>query len=43
MGLACKLALASSGRTSAVFDLRRIVDVVSDHCIMEDRVDHCSS
>ena len=43
MGLACKLAVASAGRTMTIFDSRRVVDVVSDHYMMEDRVDHCSS
>ena len=41
--LACKLAVVSEGRTMTVFDLHRVVDVVADHCMMEDRVDHCSS
>ena len=43
VGLACKLVVASAGRTTIVFDLRRIIDVVADHCKMEDRVDRCSS
>ena len=33
VGLACKIA----------FDSCRVVDVVADHCMMEDRVDRCSS
>ena len=43
MGLACKLAVASAGRTTTVFDSRRVVNVIVDHCMMDDRVDHCSS
>ena len=43
MRLACKLVLASSGRTKTVLDLHRVFDVVVDHCIIKDRVDHCSS
>ena len=43
VGLACKLVVASAGRTTTVFGLRRVVVVVADHCMMEDRVDHCSS
>ena len=43
VGLACKLAVASAGRTMTVFDSRRVVDVVADHYLMEDRVDRCSS
>ena len=43
MGLACKLAVASARLTTIVFDLRRVVDVVADHCMMEDRVYRCSS
>ena len=41
--LACKLAVAVAGRMTIVFDLHRVVDVVADRCMMEDRVDHCSS
>ena len=26
---------------TTIFDLRRVVDVVVDHCMMEDRIDHC--
>ena len=40
MELVCRLAVAYVGRTPIVFDLRRVVDVVADHCMMEDR-DHC--
>ena len=43
MGLACKLAVALVGQTMTAFDSLRVVDVVADHCIMEDRVDCCSS
>ena len=43
VGLACKLAVASVGRTMIVLDSCRFFDVVGDHCMMEDRVDHCSS
>ena len=43
VGLACRLAVASPRRTTTVFDLRRIVDVVDDLCMVEDRFDHCSS
>ena len=41
--LACKLAVASARRTTIAFDSRKVVDVVADHCMMEDRVDRCSS
>ena len=41
--LACKLAIASVGRTKTVFGLCRVVDVVANHYMMEDRVDRCSS
>ena len=43
MELACKLAVPSARRTMTVFDLRRVVDVVANHCMMEERVDHFSS
>ena len=43
MGLVCKLAVASLERTTTVFDLHKVVDVVGYHCMMEDRVDLCSS
>ena len=43
VGHACKLAVASAGRTTIVFDLRRVVDVVSYHFMMHDRFDRCSS
>ena len=43
MGLACKLAVASAGRTTIVFDLHKVVDVVADRCMVEDKVDRCSS
>ena len=37
--LACKLmvAVAVAVRTTTIFDLRRVVDVVTNHCMMEDR------
>ena len=41
--LACKVAIASAGQTMTVYDSRRIVDIVADHYMMEDRVDHRSS
>ena len=43
VGLACKLTVASVGRTPTLFDSPRVVDVVTDHCMMEDRVNHFSS
>ena len=43
VGLACRLAVASVGRTTSVFDFRRVVDVAPDRCMVEDRFDHCSS
>ena len=43
VGLECKLAVASARQTTTVFDLRRVVDVVVDHCKIEDMVDRCSS
>ena len=43
VGLACKLSVASTGQMMTLFDLRRVVDVVGDRCMMEDRFDHCSS
>ena len=43
MELVCKLAVVIAGRMTIVFDSRRVFDVVADHCMMEDRVDHCSS
>ena len=42
VGLACRLVAVSVGRTTTIFDSRRFVDVVVDHFLMEDRVDHCS-
>ena len=42
VGLACNFAIALAGQTTTVFNSRRVV-VVSDHYMMEDRVDHCSS
>ena len=42
MGLACRLAVESAGRTMIVFDLRKVV-VLADRCIMKDRIDRCSS
>ena len=41
--LACKLEVVVAGRMMTVFDLRRVVDVVADFCMVEDRLDHCSS
>ena len=38
-----KLAVVIEGRTKTIFNLHRVVDVVADHCMIEDRVDHCSS
>ena len=43
MGLACILVVESVGQTTTPFDSRRVVDVVADHYMMEDRVDRCSS
>ena len=43
VGLACKLVVESTGRMTTVFDSRRVVDVISDHCMPEDRFDCCSS
>ena len=40
---ACRLAVASAGRTMIVSNSRRVVDVFAENCMMEDRVDHCSS
>ena len=40
--LACEVAVASAVRTTTILDSRRVVDVVADHCIMEDSVDRCS-
>ena len=42
VGLACRLAVESAGRTTTVFDSRRVV-VVADHFMVDDRVDRCSS
>ena len=41
--LACRLAVASTGQTTIVFDLHRVVDVVVYHYMMEVRVDHSFS
>ena len=41
--LACRLAVESARQTTIVFDSRRVDVVVADHCMMEDRVDRCSS
>ena len=41
--LACRLAVASTGRMMTIFDSHRVVDVIADHCMMDDRVDHCFS
>ena len=43
MGLVCKLAVASAGRTTIVFDSCKVFDVVANRYMMEDRVDCCSS
>ena len=43
MGLACKLVVKSAGSMTTIFDLHRVVDVVANHYMMEDRVDRCSS
>ena len=43
MELAYKLAVVIAGRMTIVFDLRRVLDVIDDCCMMDDRVDHCSS
>ena len=43
VGLACRLAVASAGRTMTIFDMHRVVDVVADHYMMDGRVDCCSS
>ena len=40
--LARRLAVVVARQTTIVFDLHRVVDVVSDHCLMENKVDHCS-
>ena len=42
VGLTYKLVVESAGRTTNVFDSRRVV-IVAEHCMVEDRVDHCSS
>ena len=41
--LTYKLAVVIAGRTTIVFDLHRVVDVVVNRCMMEDRIDHFSS
>ena len=41
--LACRLAVASAGRTTTIFNLRRVFYVVVDRCMKEDRVDYYSS
>ena len=41
--LACRLAVELAGRTTIVFDLHRVDVIFADHCMMEDRVDRCSS
>ena len=41
--LAYKLGIVLVGRTTIVYSLRKVVDVVADHCMIKDRVDHCSS
>ena len=42
MELACKLVVESAERMTTIFDWGKIV-IVADRCIVEDRVDHCSS
>ena len=42
MELAHKLAVVLEGRTTTVFDLHRVADVVADQYMMEDKVDRCS-
>ena len=39
----CRLAVVSAGRMTVVFDLCKVFDVFADRCMMEDRVDRCSS
>ena len=41
--LACRLAVVVARQTTIICDLRRVVDVIADHCMIKDRVDHCSS
>ena len=41
--LVCRLAVVVAGQTTTVFDFCRVVDVVSYHFMIEDRVDRCSS
>ena len=36
--LARRLAVVVAGRTTIVFDLHRVVDVVADHCMMAIRL-----
>ena len=43
MEFACKVAVESMRRMVSVFDLPKVVDVVADGCMMEDKVDRCSS
>ena len=40
--LACKLVVESAGRMTTVFDWCRLV-VVVDRCMVEDRIDRCTS
>ena len=40
--LTCKLVVESAGRMTTVFDWRRLVLFV-DHCMVEDRIDRCTS
>ena len=42
MELMCKLMVESTRRTMIVFDSCRVA-VVANHCMVEDRVDRCSS
>ena len=45
VGLVCRLAVTAmvEGRMLIVFDLRRVVLIVSYYCMMEDMFDHCFS
>ena len=40
--LGCKLVVESAGQTTTTFDWHRVV-VVADRCVVEDRIDHCST
>ena len=43
MKFVCKLVVVSAKRTTVVFDLHRVVGVVVDRYMMEDRFDRFSS